>query len=103
MTTIKSQVATAAALVGDDAHCMVCFYRPADTDRVTLATRCMFDALPEREFDDGLGSREGEPFIGFTDRYVYVCGAYDGSEWIQAVPRSPDVVEATGMLPVIGG
>lgn len=108
MATLKEQVAEAATAVKDDTGAMVCFYRPkvgADyaSDEWGPRVRCGFAELPEREFDEGYGGREGEPFIGFTERFVYVCGTYDGAEWIDAVPRSPEVVEATGHLPVIGG
>jgi hypothetical protein len=100
MTTIKTQVVKTATGVGDNPESLVCFYRPfLERYEFGPMVRCTVAELPEREFNDGRG---GEPFIGFSDRYVYVCVTYDGSEWIEAVPRSPEVVEATGKLPEIG-
>lgn len=109
MATIKQQVARAAEEVGDDTANLICFYEPRaakyrwrDSTADPLI-RCSFDELPEREFDEGYGGREGERFIGFSEHFVYVCGTYDGSEWITAVPRDPAVVERTKQLPIIGG
>ena len=108
MATLKQQVAKAARAVGDDPASLICFYRPHTgaarwDDEFGPRVRCTFAELPEREYDEGYGGREGEPFIGFSTRFVYVCGTYDGSEWIQAVPRAPEIVEETDMLPEIGG
>ena len=46
-----------------------------------------------REFDGGYGSLEGEPFILWTKKRVYFSCQYDGSEYVQSVPRNPDPSE----------
>lgn len=107
MTTLKQQVRDAAELAGDnDYPSMVCFFRPAIiseqdgcVEDFGPRARGAFADLPERKFDAGYGGHEGEPFIGFTEQFVYVCGTYDGAEWIVAVPRSPEVVESFPPLP----
>lgn len=106
METTKGQVANALKRTGDDPASLVCFYRPKTGERYHHdefgpVVRCTFDELPTREFDAGYGGVEGEPVICFSERYVYVKGCYDGSEWVSAVPRNPDSVGDT--LPVIGG
>ena len=62
--------------------------------------RCTFDELPEREFDEGYGSVEGEPTIAFSPNYIYVRHIYDGAENFAAVPRNPEDV---AFIPEIGG
>lgn len=108
MTTIKRQVEDAARHAGDDPSAMICFIRRQIggerwSEQWGPVERCTFAELPSREFDAGYGGHEGEPFIGFTDRYVYVCGQYDGSEWIDPVPRSPEGVKGPDDIPIIGG
>ena len=41
------------------------------------------------EFYDGYGTSEGLPFVLWTEKYVYFPCVYDGSEWVESVPRSP--------------
>ncbi len=48
--------------------------------------------LPHRLFDQGYGGTNGEPLIAFTKKYVYICVQYDGAEWMEAIPRHPEVV-----------
>ena len=43
----------------------------------------------EETFYAGYGSPEGEPFIVWTERYVYFPICYDGAEWVESVPRNP--------------
>lgn len=108
MTTLKKQVADAAKGVAEDPNVIDCVYQPHVggerwNGQFGPPMRCTFAELPEREFDDGYGGRDGEPFIGFSDFYVYVCGTYDGSEWVQAIPRSLGVAIGWKDLPVVGG
>lgn len=49
----------------------------------------------EREFDDGFGGNEGEPFWAWTKTKVYFCTVYDGAEWIDSIPRNPQFGEPT--------
>jgi len=42
-----------------------------------------------KEFDDGYGSREGEPFTCWGENHVYFPLCYDGSEWVGSAPRRP--------------
>ena len=41
------------------------------------------------EFDDDYGSSQGIPFYVWTKEFVYFPGVYDGSEWVDSVPRNP--------------
>lgn len=43
-----------------------------------------------RSFDGGYGGVKGEPFVVWTERYVYFPAAYAGAEWAEAVPLNPD-------------
>ena len=43
----------------------------------------------DREFYDGYGFVEGEPFTLWTKNRVYFPIVYDGSEWVGSVPRNP--------------
>jgi hypothetical protein len=47
-----------------------------------------------REFDGGFGCSEGCSFTAWGEKYVYFPAVYDGSEWIECVPRNP-CLEAT--------
>ena len=62
-----------------------------------------FNGLPERQFDASYGGVEGEDVIAFSSRFIYVKGQYDGSEWMEAVPRTPEVAVELACLPCIGG
>ena len=50
-----------------------------------------------RNFDDGYGVSEGEPFTAWTEDRVYFPAVYDGSEWVGSVPRNPSS-EKTGHI-----
>lgn len=41
------------------------------------------------QFDTGFGFQEGKSFIAWGEKYVYFPIIYDGSEWIEFVPRNP--------------
>ena len=41
------------------------------------------------EFDDGFGSCNGPSFTAWGKKRVYFPAGYDGSEWIENVPRNP--------------
>lgn len=107
--TTKVLVAKAAADVGDDLDTLECVYLPMENEersweqqvRQREIVRCRFKDLPERAFSAGYGGVEGEPVICFSDKYVYVKVVYDGSEWVEAVPRHPHVVTAQN-LPELG-
>ncbi len=43
----------------------------------------------DREFDDGYGGTEGEPFYAWSRDWVVFPVCYDGSEWLGRVPRNP--------------
>ena len=43
------------------------------------------------EFHDGYGSVQGEPFVAWDMNWTYVPIRYDGAEWIERVPRSPEL------------
>jgi hypothetical protein len=110
ITTTKSLLLEALKQTKEAPESLVCLYRAVpeggdayDVEMDAPIIRCSVAELPEREFDDGFGGVEGEPFIAFGPEYVYVKGCYDGSEWISAVPRHPDVAKAARSLPCIGG
>jgi len=42
------------------------------------------------KFDHGYGGTLGEPFTLWTKGRVYFPVQYDGSEWVESVPRNPD-------------
>lgn len=43
----------------------------------------------DKKFDAGFGTSEGEPFTLWTAERVYFPAVYDGSEWVESVPRNP--------------
>ena len=43
-----------------------------------------------REFNDGYGGSEGCSFAVWTGGFVYFPAVYDGSEWVESVPRNPN-------------
>jgi hypothetical protein len=47
------------------------------------------------EFNNGFGTTEGIPFTVWTKKRVYFPVQYDGSEWIESVPRDPCLEETT--------
>ena len=44
----------------------------------------------DKKFNCGFGGVEGVPFILYTSNYIYFPVCYDGSEWVESVPRHPD-------------
>ena len=57
-------------------------------DYSKMVTTLTEDEL-NREFDDGYGGSEGEPFTAWGEKYVYFPVVYDGSEWVGFAPRNP--------------
>jgi len=55
-----------------------------DVEYITLSEKEL-----DREFDDNYGLKEGEPFLLWTKNRVYFPVCYDGSEWVESVPRNP--------------
>lgn len=43
----------------------------------------------DREFYDGYGGSEGDPFTVWTEDYVFFPTVYDRAEWISYVRRNP--------------
>ncbi len=43
----------------------------------------------EEECDFGFGIETGKPFTLWTKNWVYFPVMYDGSEWVECVPRNP--------------
>mgnify|MGYP003587901152 CR=1 FL=1 len=41
------------------------------------------------DFNSGYGGKEGFAFTAWTKDRVYFPGCYDGSEWIDSIPRNP--------------
>ena len=47
------------------------------------------DSKLDAGFDCGFGGVEGKPFTLWTQQRVYFPAQYDGSEWVESVPRNP--------------
>lgn len=47
------------------------------------------DLLLDSEFDCGFGAAEGEPFVAWSQNWVYFSRDYDGADYIDCVPRNP--------------
>ena len=58
-----------------------------DDSDVVAVVPSLFDW--HKEFDDGFGGSEGEPFTVWTKNRVYFPMVYDGSEWVGSAPRDP--------------
>lgn len=43
----------------------------------------------DEEFDAAWGYAEGQAFTLWTEQRVYFPVEYDGSEWVESVPRNP--------------
>lgn len=65
-----------------------CFKRSGDTPANLEFCTLSEDEL-DVEFDNDLGVVEGKPFVAHTLGYVYFSFSYDGSEWVNYVPRHP--------------
>lgn len=102
--TIQALMRGAIEAAKDDESTVECYYRNVKdlNEQVGPVIRCTVAELPQRTFNDGFGLEEGEAIIAFSPRYVYVKGVYDGSEWIEAIPRHPDYINPED-LPSIGG
>jgi len=101
VTTTKEQLLEVLKDTGEKEEDIICFYQPVDgisepgwnIEKCGEVIRCKVSELPERKFDSGYGAPEGEPFIAFGPKYVYIKLQYDGSEWIEPIPRHPEYVE----------
>jgi len=60
-----------------------------DIEACTLSSKEL-----DREFDAGYGGTEGSPFTAWTADYVLFPTCYDGSEWVESVPRNPCSTES---------
>ena len=106
MTTAQEQLRDAVENNGEKVEdLLICFYEgPVDYsyDGPPIPiTECSFEELPTRKFNPGYGGVEGETVIAFSERYVYIKGCYDGQEWMEAIPRHPEVV--SNGIPIVGG
>ncbi|MFW6121808.1 MAG: hypothetical protein ACOC80_13065 [Petrotogales bacterium] len=109
ITTTKKQMIDVLKKTKEKSEDIICFYQPAeeentgfwDSEERKEPIKCSVDELPTRKFDCGYGGVQGESFIAFGKKYVYVKVEYDGSEWIEAVPRHPEYV--TRFIPCLGG
>lgn len=57
-------------------------------DYSKMVTTLTEDGL-NKEFDDGYGLSEGEPFTAWGEKYVYFPVVYDGAESVGSAPRDP--------------
>ena len=49
-------------------------------------------SLLDYEFDSGFGGTNGPYFTAWTNTTVIFPAQYDGSEWIDSVPRNPGLI-----------
>ena len=54
-----------------------------------VAQCTLSDVQLDRQFDCGFGGEEGAAFTLWTKERVYFPVCYDGSEWVDSVPRNP--------------
>ena len=54
-----------------------------------LYTTTLSDEEMDKEFSCGYGSVEGVPFTAWSENRVFFPVCYDGSEWVDSVPRNP--------------
>lgn len=47
------------------------------------------EAELDYEYDDGYGGEDCHAFVAWTPTRVLFLGVYDGSTWIDSVPRNP--------------
>ena len=121
-TSLRVELTAAAKEHDDDPASLTVFYQnPKPTGdhhwEPTIVRVVGCETLPYRLYYPGYGSEEGEPFIAYSDKWVYIKGVYDGAEWVEAIPRSPDDVaamvaaklapeeycEGEPLLPMVGG
>jgi len=105
-TTLKDLLRFPVEEQGDNVNYLICFVQEGNEwDRWTSKNipirQCTFDELPDIKLDTGYGGTDGPALIAYSPRYVYVYVQYDGSQWIEAVPRHPEFV--TGNIPWLGG
>lgn len=60
-----------------------------ETQEDLIATAPADRIFLDTEFDSGWGGSEGAPFTAWTAKRVYFPAVYDGSEWVESVPRDP--------------
>ena len=56
----------------------------------------------EREFYSGYGEPNGVPFLAWTEEWIYFPVVYDGSEWMDRVPRNPRAIPRKDLAHVGG-
>jgi len=106
-TTLKELLLKALKETGEKPEDLVCFWQEVDPQYgwVKVGAPILqgsFDQIPDREFDAGYGSQEGDVLIAFGPKYVYVKVVYDGAETIKPIPRHPDSVDWEKRPPYIG-
>jgi len=66
---------------------LIAFKKTGDSWDDILTT--LSDEEMYEEFSSDYGCVEGKPFTGWSSNWVYFPGMYDGSEWVDCVPRNP--------------
>lgn len=61
----------------------------ANTDQMPLIHCTLTQEELDYEFDPSYGAIEGSSFTAWSDTRVYFPVCYDGSEWVESVPRYP--------------
>lgn len=62
---------------------------PQDKQGVVLTFEEAAPYLEGWSFIGGYGTYEGAPAYVWTDQRVITVGVYDGSSWLQSIPRNP--------------
>jgi len=57
-------------------------------------------ALLDLEFDGGYGCPMAPAVIAYDDTYVYIVVQYDGSTWMERIPRNPKYWEDRPSEPI---
>jgi hypothetical protein len=60
-----------------------------DGENFTTRNCTMNEKELKKEFHDGYGTIEGEPFTAWGENWVYFPVCYDGAEWVGHAPRNP--------------
>jgi len=80
-------VAIVVAEMDRDTHSDERVIAPIDHNKV-LAWSTVANAL-DYEYDPGYGGEDCHAITAWTPTRVIFCGCYDGSTWLQSVPRNP--------------
>lgn len=73
----------------EDSDFTIPIHRKLNRKKLKFTTQLDTNKYLLEEFDNGYGTSEGYPFTLWTKTHVYFPVVYDGSEWVESVPRNP--------------